>query len=64
MSLLFDSIRTEDSTKFLQFINTGEWLTTEQILSSSLDHQQAPGKLKRSTQAQPKNVTDYRQNFY
>lgn len=43
MNLLFESIRAEDPDKFLQFLNTGEWLTTEQILSSSLDHPQAPG---------------------
>ena len=43
--MLFDALRENDSDKFLQFVNTPEWLTTEQILSSSLDAPQAPGKI-------------------
>jgi len=42
INLLFDALRENDSDKFLQFVNTPEWLTTEQILSSSLDAPQAP----------------------
>jgi len=42
LNLLLDALKTDDQTKFLQFINSTEWLTTDQILLSSIDQPQAP----------------------
>ena len=44
MNLLLEALKEDNPDKFVQFVNTGEWLTTDQILSSSLEHSQAPGE--------------------